>query len=319
MTQRVEPKSCLVLGNGYSLKNYPFNQYNVDTIGISQAYRYWNHIKWWPTYYVCLDQNVNENFAKDIKYLIKHSATNGIKKFLLTKRILDIYPKIKKYKNVLFIENLNNSHTRGFNGDSLITSGSYAARFAIYLGYTKVYLLGIDAHYRPIDKKWIKEVSDSNQRLIKTINPEPDYFFIGYRQKGDYLHIPPKRRWLKRPNHLETFIKINKEFNRSSTPIIYNSSVESLLHGKKILPYTPIPTSFLSNNKDKEIISIDVSNNNTETLNETTISKDTSLVVKKVLPQLKIKSPKLKFLKKYSKNFFDRHRSKTNVKSKRFY
>lgn len=301
MSQRPEPKSCLILGNGYSLKDYPFDKFNVDTIGMSQAYRYWHHINWYPTYYICLDQNVNSNFAKDIKKLIKNRRRYGIKKFFLTKRILDIYPKIKKCTDVLFVENLNNPHTRGFSGETPVTSGSFAARFAIYLGYTKIYLLGIDANYRPINKKWIKEVSDSSQHLIKTINPEPDYFFIGYRQKGDYLHIPPKKRWAKRPNHLEAFIKINKEFNKSSdSPMVYNSSPVSLLNTKNILPYSPIPDIFLStSNKDKSL-------------------EESIKVFKANSPQLTIKSPKLKKMKKTGK-YISRHKSKTNIKTKRFY
>jgi len=241
---RPEPKSLLVLGCGSSLANYPFDKYNIDTIGMNQAYRYWNYINWYPTYYACLDKNVNTNFAKDIKLLIKNQHINGIKKFFLSKNILEVYPKIKKYSNVLFVEDLNNSSNFGFSGEILITTGSFAARFGLFLGYTKIYLLGIDAHYKPIDKKWIKSVCDSNQRLIKTINPEPDYFFVGYRQKGDYLHIPPKRRMIVRTNHLETFIKINNEFNKQNT-MVFVSSKESMLYTNNILPFQAIPDYLL--------------------------------------------------------------------------
>lgn len=248
---RPEPKSLLVLGNGKSLAKYPFDQYRIDTIGMSQAYRYWNRIKWWPTYYVCLDQNINQNFAKDIKRLIQTRGTNGIKKFFLSQSILKKYPKLKNNPAVYFVENLNKPQTRGFNGDSQITSGSFAVRFAIFLGYQKIYLLGIDAHYRPINIKWIKKISNQDQRLIKTINPEPDYFFVGYRMKGDYLHIPPKRRWRVRSNHLHTFQKISTNFNRGKVPKVWNSNPDSMLHQANILPYCPIPQNLIPATEEK--------------------------------------------------------------------
>jgi hypothetical protein len=241
--KRVEPKSLLILGNGKSLAPYPFDKYNVDTIGMSQAFRYWEQINWYPTYYICLDKDINRTFAHDIKGLIKNRKTNGIKRFFLSKEILKKYPKFSKLKYVHFVEDLNQPGNRGFSGDTQVTSGSYAVRFGIWLGYTKIYILGIDSKYTPIDQAWIKRVTDKNQRLIVDINPDPDYFFNQYRMKGDHLHIPPPERWKVRTNHLMTFKKIHRDFNRKKIKVVNCNSV-SELYKKKILPYQTIPSSF---------------------------------------------------------------------------
>jgi len=241
--KRVEPKSLLVLGNAKSLAPYPFDKYNVDTIGMSQAFRYWKQVNWYPTYYICLDKDINRTFASDIKSLIKNRANNGIKRFFLSKEILKKYPAFSKLKYVHFVEDLNQPGSRGFSGDTQVTSGSFAVRFGIWLGYTKIYILGIDSKYTPIDIAWIRRVTDKNQRLKVNINPDPDYFFNQYRMKGDHLHIPPPERWKVRTNHLITFKKVHRDFNSRRNKVV-NCNKVSQLYKKKILPYQTIPASF---------------------------------------------------------------------------
>lgn len=241
--KRVEPKSLLVLGNAKSLAPYPFDKYNVDTIGMSQAFRYWKKINWYPTYYICLDKDINRTFANDIKGLIKNRKLNGIKRFFLSKEILKKYPGFSKLKYVHFVEDLNQPGSRGFSGDTQVTSGSFAVRFGIWLGYTKIYILGIDSKYTPINMAWVKRVTDKNQRLIVNIDPDPDYFFDQYRMKGDHLHVPPPERMKVRTNHLITFKKVHRDFNQRRNKVV-NCNNLSQLFKKKILPYETIPLSF---------------------------------------------------------------------------
>lgn len=222
---------------------------------MSQAYRYWEQIGWYPTYYCCLDTNINQNFARDIKNLVVNRRKNGIKKFFLSQAILAKYPKLGKLKGIVyFFEKLNKRTIKGFSGDSQITSGSFAVRFGYYLGYTRILLLGVDAHYKPIDRQWIKSMTDKKQRLIRTIDPEPDYFFAGYRKKGDYLHIPPKRRWARRYNHLQTFRKIQTDLNQGGKdPKVFIASKESLLSQSRILPHLEIPPELIMDHQVRKV------------------------------------------------------------------
>ena len=230
---------------------------------MNHAYRYWNRINWYPTYYVSVDHEMNTYFSKDIYKLVKFRKENGIKKFLLSRVILEFQPKLKKAKHasaIYFIEDLEKKSGTGFpNSTYLKTAGSISTRFAIFLNYQKIYILGIDANYQPFNIKWAKSITNSDQRLIKTVNPEPTYFFVGYRSKGDFLHIPPKRRWKKRPNHYLAFVPIHKKYNLNNNqqPRVINCNNISILYHNNILPYQPFPDEFLPSNIDKSKLKLE--------------------------------------------------------------
>ena len=96
----------------------------------------------------------------------------------------------------------------------------------------------------------MKSLIDKRQRLKKTIIPNPNYFYDGYQLKGDPLHISKKK---VRINHLQTFQKINKEFNRK-TKTVFNSNRKSKLHSRHIIPYTEIPIHLI---KTDDLIKFD--------------------------------------------------------------
>ena len=59
----------VVLGNGPSLKGFNFLCLsNVDSIGMNAAYRHWERINWYPTHYVCLDDQLIETHACSISH-----------------------------------------------------------------------------------------------------------------------------------------------------------------------------------------------------------------------------------------------------------
>lgn len=248
--EKNQKKSVIVLGNGKSLADHPFHKYKVDTIGMNHAYRYWDRIKWYPTYYVTVDQEMSTYFAKDVYRMVRKRKKYGIKKFLLSKMILTKYPQLKKNKDVYFVEDLKKRGARGFKGIQQSTAGSISTRFGIFLGYQKVYILGVDANYQPFNIKWARKLINSKQRLKVTVDPEPTYFFVGYRSKGDYFHIPPKRRWQARPNHYRTFGVINRSFNKKNN-LVVNANPDSMLHKQKMLPYEPLPKKFMPENVEE--------------------------------------------------------------------
>lgn len=244
---KINKEAILVLGNAKSLEDIPFWNYNIDTIGMNVAYRFWEQINWYPTYYVSLDKNVNINYGKDINRLIMNRKANGIKKFLLRKVILKKFPHLKKIKQVQFLENIKAS--KGFNNEAQITTGSFAVRWAVHLNYKRVYMLGIDSHYIPL-----KPQIDKNFRLTQTVNPQPNYFFVGYQRKGDKAHINLSK---VRINHLETFQKINKAFNTKNKKRIINCNGNSKLHTLRIMPYKPFPAKYTKQTLSKSFIQVD--------------------------------------------------------------
>ena len=48
----------IIIGNGKSLEGFDFKKIKEETIGLCCAYRYWEKINWFPTYYCCVDHVV---------------------------------------------------------------------------------------------------------------------------------------------------------------------------------------------------------------------------------------------------------------------
>ena len=68
-----------------SLSNLDFESAKrVSTFGMNAAYRHWHEIKWYPTYYSCLDSVVGSSHKDGIFELIHNSGVYGIKSFLLS-------------------------------------------------------------------------------------------------------------------------------------------------------------------------------------------------------------------------------------------
>jgi hypothetical protein len=221
-------KKLLVLGNGPSLKDYPFHKYNLDTVGMNLAYRYWESDRdlkgWYPTYYCCLDVNLTLQFHLDIYRLV---TTTNIKKFFLRAEILKFHPDLRENEKVVFDTDVD-ENTKGFSKDRSKTTGGWAVRFGIFLGYDKIYLLGIDCEYTPTRDK------DDN---IVPIDRNKDYFFDGYWKEGDKVHVPSSSKKDKRKIHVEAFRSIAKEIKSSKVKII-NCNDKSKLYTERVFPYS---------------------------------------------------------------------------------
>lgn len=236
-------KRIAILGNGPSLRNVEFHKFKIDTIGMNAAYRYWDKIGWFPTYYCCLDAVVLNSHKKEIYHLIKDGK---IKKFFLRKNILKTYPDLKDYKNVYFYENVRKKQP--FR-TSHITTGTLSVRFAMFLKYKKIYLFGIDCNY----KNYVNGCQLNNNKTLtikKEIKDNPNYFFKDYQQKNDKYNIPNhgKKYICKCRNckgkifdgkklHLNTWIYLKSDLNlyrkKYGKIRIYNCSKKSKL---KVFP-----------------------------------------------------------------------------------
>ncbi len=137
----------VVVGNGDSLQGVDVKTdlEGFDSIGMNAAYRHWDEINWYPTYYVCMDETVTEHHTSEIKRLIQNQHENGIRLFFLRKTFIEIYPQFRGYPTVFVLED----QTKNFPVIDFepITTGSFAALFAAVLGYTQIYLIGIDCNY----------------------------------------------------------------------------------------------------------------------------------------------------------------------------
>lgn len=186
MTSKSVP--FFILGNGPSLKGFDFKKLtNFSTIGMNAAYRYWDQINWYPTYYICLDDVVVKSHYQQIKKLIEESDKNGIREFFLRDGFFDLCPELINHPKIITYENFKKQNKLVFDCKH-VTTGSFAARYGIYKGYKELYMLGIDESY-------VNFIKESERRenitleIVKDPKSNPNYFFDGYQKKGDLYQI----------------------------------------------------------------------------------------------------------------------------------
>jgi hypothetical protein len=238
----------VIIGNGPSLKGFEFRDLiNVDTVGMNAAYRYWDQIDWYPTFYVCMDDKVTYTHHKNIKKLID---VGRIKKFFLTRFMLDFYPELITDSRIYFLEQFNEKHRElaikyGLNSiDNMFfkssspnkfTTGSHAVRFGCYLGYKEIVIIGVDLEYKPA-KEGIVNDSGIELRVTKKIDDNPNYFFDGYQDVGDVFNIPNPAHL--GDLHLDVFAILARDAKQYLWPVtINNANKKSKLHTNNIFGY----------------------------------------------------------------------------------
>ncbi len=187
-------KTLIILGNGPSLKDIDFNLLkSYDTFGLNAAYRAYEKIDFWPTYYGCFDYIVcnshKDNFAK----LVENST---IKKFFfLEKKYFSTNIQNNPKFQIINFKHYNSSQkiSTSFNDYSDAgCTGTNAVQCGIIMGYTNFILLGCDCNYRDdIDGRSIQVKNNYKYiKMKKTPNKNPNYWFDDYQQEGDEFNIP---------------------------------------------------------------------------------------------------------------------------------
>ncbi len=234
-------KTCIIIGNGPSLKNFDFNKLNnVSTIGLNAAYRYWKRINWYPTYYCCFDLELMKTHHQNIRKLL---LENKVKKIFVRSTFFDYEPDLKGHKDIYILESLNRSKYFKSIRPGLITTGGYVPRVAMYLGFKKILLLGIDCKYVEIIPE-AKKIDNIKLEIVETPKSNPNYFFDDYQRKGDKYHIP-------NPNgniHLQVFNILKQDMQRFKFNIqVINCNKQSMLYEKNIFPYNDLDKELAKN------------------------------------------------------------------------
>jgi FkbM family methyltransferase len=206
-------RELFVLGNGPSLRGFDFARLNGrDTLGMNAAYRFWDESGFYPTYYACFDTVVQESHQAEIRRLIEQRSSNGIRAFFLRSSILDAYPDLAQDGSVLLLEDLQRDVS--WLAQDKITTGSFAARVGLAVGYRRIYLLGIDLNY--VEKLPEARADGRALEMVATPESNPNYFFDGYQQKGDRYN-PPNRH---ADMHLRSWQDLKRAVNGFPAEII---------------------------------------------------------------------------------------------------
>ena len=184
-------RRMLIIGNGPSTRRLAERGFDalpadVDTFGMGAAYRHFERVGWWPTYYALADSKVVHSHRAALARLIDDQSVS-------TKR---------------FYFSLPISQSDRFVHIPHSSTGDFCFRKAIELGYREIYLIGIEGSYveeiaesRPLTDEEFAALGfealnlppEWRKLLIVKSTPaqNPNYFFDDYQREGD-VYSPPQ-------------------------------------------------------------------------------------------------------------------------------
>lgn len=180
---------ALIVANGPSLRGMDFEQLRGKVwLGMNAAYRFWDEHNLYPHVYVCFDTTVQDSHRDQIKRLIERREEYGIRWFFLRKSFLEFWPEAATLGCVFFLEDLQQSVEWFDRGK--ITTGSFSLYVLCFLGFSEIYILGVDLNY--VEKIDGARVEGRELVITQDVASNPNYFFDGYQRPGDRYN-PPNR------------------------------------------------------------------------------------------------------------------------------
>jgi hypothetical protein len=203
------------MGNGPSLNNVNIDDLrDIDTFSVNRAYISYDTWGFKPTYYVIHDSLVIEHVQKDLINLVNNDTE--IKKFFINNdngfdfteiesdSRVTFFTGFKNDKNTWSIPNrdeidsirvvpnkdtkIPNIFTKESNFVIMSSVVPFTIQLAIYMGYTDIGLVGVDARYVKRE-----DVSVVDNKTIFTSDNDPNHYVNGYHGNGHlaadkYLH-----------------------------------------------------------------------------------------------------------------------------------
>ncbi len=178
-------ETLVLLGNGPSLREFDFaGLEGVDTLGMNAAYRYWDRINWYPTYYCCMDKVVIMSHDEEILRLIREQDQR--------------HPAVLPPQDLRRRTRSAKQPGGGDHGERRRSSPAPAQ------GHHHGQLLGGSSARRSgiagspcsgstaITSRQIKGKPAGDTKLVINEAPatNPNYFFDDYQQPGDVYNIP---------------------------------------------------------------------------------------------------------------------------------
>lgn len=157
LKDKYKGKRCFVIGNGPSLRVEDLEMLKGEiTFGANRIFKIFPETDWRPTYYICIDY---------LMYGLDHKEINQIDakaRFVPIERSLaggTIYDEIIYYNRVVNCVSINQGEiVRGkefefsHNIEEVVYGGQTvlydALEFAAYMGFSEIYLYGVDNNYR---------------------------------------------------------------------------------------------------------------------------------------------------------------------------
>lgn len=169
---------CFIIANGPSLKEMDLSCLtNEITFGMNRIYLLFDQIPFQPTYYVCVNELVLEEFYQDIRSL-------PMPKFLNWDR-RNLYD-LTDEKSIFLRYNLAIKDSFGYEPTKTQYSGgtvTYASlQLAYFMGFKEVILIGLDHNY--------VEKGTPNKVEVRQTAQDESHFHPNYFPKGVKWQLP---------------------------------------------------------------------------------------------------------------------------------
>lgn len=197
---------CFIVGNGPSLSPDDLevlHKNNIPTFGFNRIFLMFEKTNWRPTYYISQDEKMLKNCTKQV------SEMNLPYKFI---------PLQLKY---YFGINIKDALYFNMQADDLIPFGEFAnivgnsntvaytaAQLAAYMGFKKIYLIGVDHSFSVVKNDKGEIIRDENAK---------DYFTDAYNTDKNELYIP------NLDASTRTFLKMKKNCDAAGIEV-YNAT-----------------------------------------------------------------------------------------------
>lgn len=144
-------KRCFIIGNGPSLTTADLDKLkNEDSFGVNRIYKIFDKTEWRPTFYVSQDNRVLEEIESELSPVLKtaegvflNASVNVDEKYLSLNNVYQFYVINVPY-NIELPEFSHNPADGVFEGYTV----AYACiQFALYMGYSEIYIIGTDHNY----------------------------------------------------------------------------------------------------------------------------------------------------------------------------
>lgn len=175
-------KRCFIIGNGPSLNAADLDRLKEEyTFAFNRIYYIFDQTDWRPTFYCTQDSKLAKRSVHEIRAKIRTPylfAPINLKWYEGVEELETDYffsPKQAGEDVPEFSEDIPNYIGTGY------TVAYTAIQLAAYMGFSEIYLLGVDHSFQTYQDKHGKIIVDSNAR---------DYFCDRYNQDRDQLFIP---------------------------------------------------------------------------------------------------------------------------------
>lgn len=221
-------ETCFIVGNGPSLSADDLevlHKNNIPTFGFNRIYLMFEKTSWRPTYYISQDEKMLKNCIKQVNEMeLPYKFIPLQWKYYFGINIKDaLYFNMQADASIPFGEFANiveNSNTVAYT----------AAQLAAYMGFKKIYLIGVDHSFSVVKNDKGEIIRDENAK---------DYFTDAYNADKDELYIP------NLDASTRTFLKMKKNCDAAGIEV-YNATRGGKL---EVFPRVNFDTIFKGENK----------------------------------------------------------------------